>query len=219
MDDDLVHGLVIDRLAAHDLLDFTPSEQRAWLEHAARHGRCLLVVSSTDSLELYSTTRDSKTAFRPLFELLQARVARQPGAGKIKTRQLSGTAAAERLLERAAGVALTASGVKHAEALIRGAAALATTMDTLGPTLGSLCWTAVSVARRVQEEAEVGDEFEAQRIVEEELARWRAELAEVRRSVAPAPCSVPASTPFSEEPGSLIRIKVPKGRAGALGGL
>src|SRR6187455_1446885 len=104
--EDPVHCLVIPRGsdAAEALLRFSAADQRFWLEEAARQDLCLIVVSAVDALELYSTASHRALAFRPALSELQTRLALYPDAGKIRTQQLSGSRAAERLLERAAGV-------------------------------------------------------------------------------------------------------------------
>lgn len=219
--EDPVHCLVIpkdDRAEA--LLRFSAADQRSWLDEAARHDLCLIVVSAADALELYSTESHRALAFRPALAELQMRLALRPDAGKIRTQQLSGSLAAERLLERAAGVVGPNPDVSASAALIRNAVALASALDTLGSTLGSLCWAAASVAQRVQEELgaarKPGAELEAQRIVEEELARWRSELAELRRSMRPSrpPTERALASYVPEEPGSLVRIKIPQSLRG-----
>lgn len=216
--EDPVHCLVIPRSStgAEALLRFSAADQRAWLDEAARHDLCLLLVSAVDAVELYSTASHRALAFRPVLSELQVRLAFRPDAGKVRTQQLSGSRAAERLLERAAGVVEPNSDVRASAALIRDAIALASAFDTLGSTLGSLCWAAASVAQRVQEELgqarKPGAELEAQRIVGEEFARWRSELAELRRSLRPSrpPTERALASYMPEEPESLIRIKIPQ---------
>jgi hypothetical protein len=216
--EDPVHCLVIPRSShgTEALLRFSAADQRAWLDEAARHDLCLLLVSAVDAVELYSTASHRAAAFRPVLSELQVRLAFRPDAGKIRTQQLSGSLAAERLLERAAGVVGPNPDVGASATLIRNAVALASAFDTLGSTLGSLCWTAASVAQRVQQELgptrKAGAELEAKRIVEEELARWRSELAELRRSLRPSrpPTERALASYVPEEPGSLVRIKIPQ---------
>lgn len=216
--DDPIFALVIQKRDSSDrALGVSTAEQRHWLEQAARHDLCLMVLSTPDALELYSTAKHKTAAFRPALALLQTRVAMHPESAKTPTRQLSGTSAAERLLERAAGLHSPTGDWREGARLIRDAAARATGYDTLGSILGSLCWTAASVAERAQREAEGHDEFEVQRLIGEELERWRAELAELRRSLSPPPLPTErALAPYQpEEPGSLIRIKVPRDLVGS----
>jgi len=220
--EDPVHCLVIPRSSdsADGLLRFSAGEQRDWLHEAARQDQCLIVVSAPDALELYSTANHRLLAFRPALAALQVRLALQPAAGKLRTRQLGGSAAAQRLLDRAAGVVGSQTDVRASALLIHNAAALASALDTLGSTLGSLCWAAASVAQRVHEEVDGATkpdaEFEARRIVDEELARWRAELAELRRTLRPSlpPTERALSSYVPEEPGSLVRIKIPRNALG-----
>lgn len=219
--EDPVHCLVIPKdVGTEALLRFNAADQRSWLDEAASHDLCLLLVSAVDAVELYSTASHRALAFRPVLSELQMRLAFRPDAGKVRTQQLSGSAAAERLLERAAGVVGPNPDVSASAALIRNAVALASALDTLGSTLGSLCWAAASVAQRVQEELgaarKPGAELEAQRIVEEELARWRSELAELRRSIRPSrpPTERALASYVPEEPGSLVRIKIPQSLRG-----
>ena len=226
--EDPVHCLVIPRSSdgADGLLRFSAAEQRHWLDEAARHDVCLIVISAPDALELYSTAAHRLLAFRPALAELQIRLALQPGVGKLRTRQLSGSAAAGRLLDRAAGLLASNSAehepdVRASALLIHNASALASALDTLGSTLGSLCWAASSVAQRVHDEVGVrpppGTAFEARRIVDEELARWRSELAQLRRTLRPSvpPTERALASYRPEEPGSLVRIKIPKNLLGA----
>ncbi len=226
---DPVHALVIERargeaeVSGNVALEFTRAEQCAWLEHAARLNLCLMVVSAPDSLELYSTAKDRLGAFRPALEALRARLKSEPHAGKTPTKELSGSAAAERLLSRAAGLLSSRPGEQEPASLVRAAASTASGFETLGSTLGTLCWAAAGVAQRVHEETLFGkpgveldvcdvDRLAAERIVEEEAARWRLELDELKRSVSPP--AEPAPAEFQvEEPGSHIRIRVPHGLA------
>lgn len=211
--EDPIFALVIQKSSPDNAtLGFSASEQRRWLEHAARHDLCLMVLSTPDALELYSTAKHRTLAFRPALSQLQTRVALHPESAKTPTRQLSGPVAAQRLLERAAGLHAHAGDWREGASLIRDAAARSAAYDTLGSTLGSLCWAAASVAERTQQEAAGDDEFEIQRIIGEELERWRAELAELRRSLRPPPPPTErVLAPYQpEEPGSLIRIKVPQ---------
>ncbi len=221
--EDPVHCLLIPKNSdgAGGLLRFTAAEQRHWLDEAARQDLCLIVVSAADALELYSTAAHRLQAFRPALAALQVRLALQPAAGKLRTSQLSGSAAAQRLLDRAAGVLGAETDVRTSALLIHNAAALASALDTLGSTLGSLCWAAASVAQRVRAEGaippEPDAEFEARRIVDEELARWRAELAELRRTLRPSqpPTERALASYIPEEPGSVVRIKIPKNLPGS----
>lgn len=214
-----VHVLVIERQQLKDtdgrVLEIPRQQQRQWLEQAANHGLSLMIVGAPDALELYSNAKDRVVAFRPAIESLQQRLLNRPTAGRASTKQLSGTLAAERLLARAAGLVGEGSSGPEPVSLVHGAASLASAHDTLGPILGSLAWAAAAVAQRVQAEGydaagrQKADDFEVRRIVEEELARWRTELAELRRSLLPPDSADEPPGPFPrEEAGSLIRIKV-----------
>lgn len=216
--EDPVHCLLIPKASrdSQALLRFSPAERRHWLNEAARQDVCLIVVAAPDALELYSTAAHRLLAFRAAVAALQVRLALQPAAGKLRTCQLSGSAAAQRLLDRAAGVLGDEPDVRASALLIHDAAALASALDTLGSTLGSLCWAAASVAQRVHDEGADaparGGTLEARRIVDEELARWRADLAELRRTLRPSPPPTERALAsyLPEEPGSLVRIKVPR---------
>ncbi|HEY6728668.1 MAG TPA: hypothetical protein VI197_31870, partial [Polyangiaceae bacterium] len=50
-----------------------------------------------------------------------------------------------------------------------------------------------------------------------ELARWRAELAELRRTLRPSqpPTERALASYIPEEPGSVVRIKIPKNLPGS----
>lgn len=198
--------------------EFNSEEQHGWLQHAALEDLCLLVIAAEDALEIYTTDRDRLAAFRPVVASLKARLTSQPMAGKTPTKELTGRAAAERLLSRAAGLVRTGAGGN--EATVRAAATLAAAFGTLGSTLGTLCWAAATVTQRVREETgalavrDPVDELAAERVVEEELARWRSELAKLRRSLPPGASQEPADKFHADEPGSLIRVKVPQALLG-----
>lgn len=238
-----LHALIIElpELSAGDgKIVFTRDEQLAWLKDAARRGASLVVLPSERSLELYSTERDRKRAFRAVLESLQARVKAVPAFAKVRTVEKIGLGAARHLLRRAGDGGL--AGSPRLMTQLHAATALSAYSSALGADLGSLFRAAVTVSRRIRKETELADpnapralreveQLAADRIVEEEMAAWQAQEAEVARVVEevgfdeprtlagvsrlPAPERRKSSMlrygpaqAFVEEPGSMIRVRI-----------
>ncbi|HET9953625.1 MAG TPA: hypothetical protein VFQ61_03930 [Polyangiaceae bacterium] len=209
-------------------LSFDRESQLEWLGEAALSGASLAILSTPNAVELYSTQRSRIEAFRPALRAFRARTKHQPEVGQLRTVELCGKAAALHLLRRAAGLKGRLGDLQIA-AEIHAAAALSANSAALGPALSSLFLAAGNVSRRVLQETELGDvtvansvreldRFAAERIAAEELCAWEAQRNEAqrsmqRRSLVPRESisrSVPASAPpseYSEEPGSLIRVR------------
>ena len=201
-----------------DALNVTRDEHTSWLTAAAERGRSLLVLRTDDSVEFYTTNRDRFVALRPVIESLAARVKIAPELGTARTVERRGTDAARQLMVHAARQ--NGSGSTHPGSSIHGAAALSAASTALGPTLGSLFRAAANVGRRVRQETALHDsnidlalqEMEtlaADRIVEEELATWQAQEAEIQRATSEMPrVAQPRSSFEKPEPVSEVRLRV-----------
>lgn len=199
-------------------LIITRDEHTNWLTSAAGKGRSLLVLRTDDSVDFYTTNRDRFVALRPVIESLAARVKNVPELGKTRTVERCGTDAARHLMVHAARQIV--SGSTHPGSSIHGAAALSAASTALGPTLGSLFRAAANVGRRVRQETTLHDSnidpalqemetFVADRIVEEELATWQAQEAEIQRATSEIPRVAPPRSSFEkQEPVSEVRLRV-----------
>jgi hypothetical protein len=198
---------------ARDAMKIGRDEQLSWLTSAAERGSSLLLLRTDSTVEFYTTYQDRFVALRPVIQDLAARVHRVPELGKTHTAEQSGAVAAQRLLTYAARPGRPASN-------IHGAAALSAASAALGPTLASLFRAAANVGRRVRQETALDDsnigpalrELEtlaAARIVEEELATWQAQEAEIERATSYLPSVGEPRTQFeSLEPVSEVRLRV-----------
>ncbi len=114
-----------------------------------------------------------------------------------------------------------AAGATHPASYIHGAAALSAACTALGPTLASLFRAAANVGRRVRNETSLDDSnvsaalrevesLAAERIVEEELATWQAQEAEIKRATGELPVvAKPRTLPFEKtEPVSEVRLRI-----------
>ncbi|MGC4089612.1 MAG: hypothetical protein QM756_17340 [Polyangiaceae bacterium] len=198
-------------------------EVAAWSSHAARLGASLVVMASEDGIDLYSTERDRKRAFRAVMEGLATRVQLRHELGRSRTSELRGNDVARYLLQRAAGVA--EGGGRPFLARMHVASSTASTHASLGPTLASLFRIAANVGLRVRLEASssaspfVLGELEtltAERIVEEELASFQSQEAELCRAEdftevftieGEFDDSRDSRAYLSDEPGSHVRIR------------
>ncbi len=220
-----IHVLCIDTGALpaplRDALKVNHDEQLSWMTAAAERGHSLLVLRTADSIEFYTTDQDRSVALRPAIEALAARVTAKPELGKTRTLQLSGNEAARRLFGHAAQLDAKVAGATLSSSSIQRAAALSAACTALGPTLASLFRAAANVGRRVRQETSLDDanasqawrEVEtlaAERIVEEELATWQAQEAEIQRATGDLPPVVaPRKVPFeSPEPASEVRLRI-----------
>ncbi len=202
-----------------DALNITRDEHINWLTAAAERGRSLLVLRTDDSVEFYTTNHDRFVALRPVIESLAARVQILPALGKARAVERRGTDAARQLMVHAAKQ--SACGSTHPGSSIHGAAALSAASTALGPTLGSLFRAAANVGRRVRQETVLHDsnidatlqemaELAADRIVEEELATWQAQEAEIQRATSEIPrVGAPRHATFDRpEPVSEVKLRV-----------
>lgn len=223
-----IHVLSVDwhslRGAASTGLCVSTDEQRTWLTLAAREGASLVVMSTDERLELFSTERDRKRAFRAVMESLAACVKERPELGKARTVTRMGGDAVRHLFARVAGI--EPSGTRPFVAHMHAASTASSAMAALGPTLASLFRNAANVGRRVRLEALISDPLQslddlealsAERIVEEELAAWQTQEAELCRaedfaeqfSIEPDGEETRDSRVFmGDEPGSHVRIRV-----------
>jgi hypothetical protein len=180
-----------------------------------------VVLHSDDTVEFYTTDEDRLVALRPALKTFAAKVRSQPGLGKTRTVEQTGAGAARHLLKYAAELASSAPGTARSASEIHGAAALSAASTSLGSTLASLFRAAANVGRRVRQETSLNnpksspalrelEAFAAERIVEEELATWQAQEAEIQRANDELPDSQkPHLPPFaSREPASEVRLRV-----------
>lgn len=243
-----VHLLIIDLpempTAGREALAFPREEQLGWLSRAAQRGTSLVALLTDRSIELYSTESDRSQAFRPVLESLSARMKTVPVLAKARTVTKSGTLAARHLLRRAGGLGSEVLGDARFVTQLHAATALSTFSNALGSNLGSLFRAATTVGRRVRHETALGDptatlalreveQLSAERIMEEELAAWQTQEAEITRVVEQAEIyeaiaeanfqAAEACIPeleqsgirrvlsghaaFGDEPGSMVRVR------------
>ncbi|HET9931500.1 MAG TPA: hypothetical protein VFQ35_12455 [Polyangiaceae bacterium] len=219
-----LHWLSIDLRSLSDdvrsALRVSADEIAAWSAYAARFGASLVVVTTETSIELYSTEHDRRRAFRVAMESFAARVELRHELGRCRTVERRGSAAARHLFLRAAGVA--PGGGRPFLARMHAATTTAAAHAVLGPTLASLFRIAANVGLRVRVEATNGgtgalgelESLVAERIVEEELAAWQSQEAELCRAEElsdvfriQGESEVPSDSRFGEEPGSHVRIR------------
>ena len=222
---DSIHVLCIDLHALADAsrqaLSPCRDEQLDWLSRAAERGRSLVVLQTDNTLEFYTTERDRRATYRPVVESMAMRVRSWPQLGRARCLEQTGITVARHLFRYAAEVACTAKGNANSTSQIHGAAALSAASAALGPTLASLFRAAANVGRRVRQETLLKDpntspslreveSLAAERIVEEELATWQAQEAEVERAAEQLPHIVQCYLrPFeSQEPSSEVRLRV-----------
>jgi len=188
-----VHLLSIDVSAlpesVRSALRMGGEEIAAWSGLAARQGASLVVMVSDDAIELYSTEHDRKRAFRAVMESLASRVQLRHELGRCRTLERRGTDAVRHLFQRAAGV--VPGGGRPFLARMHAATAIASTHAALGPTLASLFRSGANVGLRVRLEAATAaspfvlsdlELLTAERIVEEELASFQSQEAELCRA-------------------------------------
>jgi hypothetical protein len=221
-----IHALTIDLSALSEEVRFAlrvgSEEIAAWSAHAARFGASLLVLTTESSIELYSTERDRRRAFRGPMDSFAARVQLRHELGRCRTIERRGATAVRHVFQRAAGV--VAGGGHSFLVRMHAASSSASAHAVLGPTLASMFRIAANVGLRVRLEVMPGSSASelgelgilvAERIVEEELAAWQAQEAELCRAqdlseAFPIDGDVeehPERRAFAEEPGSHIRIR------------
>ena len=220
-----IHALCIDTGSlpsdSREALEVSHDEQLDWMRAAAERGCSLLVLCTPKSLEFYTTDQDRFVALRQAVTALAARVRAMPELGKTRTLQLNGNEAARHLFAHTAQLDAKSDGSSAPSFAIQRAAAQAAASTALGPTLASLFRAAANVGRRIRQETSLDDanasqalrEFEtpaAERIVEEELATWQAQEAEIQRATGSLPPVVAAGkVPFdSSEPVSEVRLRI-----------
>jgi hypothetical protein len=172
--------------------DIKSGELIAWLTHAGRAGRALVVLQTSDTLEFYTTDYERRFVLRPVLEVMAEKVVQEPALKTARTLEMRGIAAARHLLSY---VLVQASSPEPCDAVdlqIQSAAARSAAAAALGPILRPLFRAAVLAGRRVRRETLFNDptinpeirnmEFMAAgRIIEEELAIWQAQETEFER--------------------------------------
>lgn len=221
-----IHWLSVDLSAVPEgvraALRVSSDEIAAWSALSARFGASLVVITTESTIELCSTEHDRRHAFRGAMESFAARVQLRHELGRSRTVERRGGAAVRHLFQRAAGTAV--GGGRAFLARMHAATATASSHAVLGPTLASMFRVAANVGLRVRVEATAGaspnqlgelETMVAERIVEEELAAWQAQEAELGRVEDLNEVfliegeSEDACEPrvFAEEPGSHVRIR------------
>jgi hypothetical protein len=214
---DNVHVLCIDIAAlseaAKAFMRLSLDEQLGWMAAAAEQGRSLVVLCTRSTIELYTTDHDRWIALRPVLQSMADRVRVMPSLGQTRTVQLAGPSAARQLF----GYAAMIDGMAPT---IHRASAISAANTALGPTLASLFRTAANVARRVRQETSLQtrelsesvremEQLSAQRIVEEELATWQAQEAEIERVASELPeAAAPIHSFTHQEPASEVRLRI-----------
>ena len=206
---------------AKEELRFSYDEQLAWMTAAAERGCSLVVMCTDDSIELYTTDRDRFAALKPVLRAMAERVRKRPDLGSTATVQLGHDAVARRLFVRAAGMKAAGCRTTTTASTIHRAAAISAASTALGPMLAPLFRAAGNVARRVRQETAMESQgvseslreleaFAAERIVEEELAIWQAQEAEIQRETSELPGrqGLSNSSFSSPEPASEVRLRI-----------
>ncbi len=196
-------------------------EQFDWLARAAEQGRSLVILSTQDTIEFYTTETDRRTVLRPVLEAMSKRVGELPDLSNTRTVEQTGIAVARHLLTCAVECAGNSDGIANGSSNIQDAAALSSASTSLGPTLASLFRAATTVVKRVRHETALNDpnalptlreveSLAAERIVEEELAIWQCQETELEwatkqlHTMAQRRCG-----PFaSQEPSSEVRLRL-----------
>ena len=222
---DTIHLLQIDLSELSEglrsVIELALQERESWLAQAAEHGCSLLVLVTQTTIELYTTDADRCDVLRPVLQTFAAKVSEQPELSQTRTIEQTGTVVARHVLAYAAQQAAAHADCVDAVSEIHHSAALSADYAALGTTLASLFRAAANVGRRVRQETLLNEpdishpvrELEilaADRIVEEELATWQAQEAEIertiQRSIPIEQRTVPAFA--SLEPSSEVRLRV-----------
>lgn len=194
-------------------------ESERWSSSAAHQRASLVVLATETAVELYSTEQDRRRAFRGPMESFAARVRLRPELGQSRTVERRGSAAARHLFQRAAGI--SEGPGRPFLSRVHAATTAAAAHAVLGPTLSSLFRVAANVGLRVRLEATSGsattpgelESLVAERIVEEELAAWQAQEAELCRAEDLSEAFREherdryVDARFGDEPGSRVRIR------------
>lgn len=170
-------------------------EVRDWYVQASDNGVALVVLRTSENIELYSTRQDGQLACSaPLLTLAQ-RGQMTPELSRVRVVPQRGIDVARHLFSLAAGIGTTRGKARVILSRIETASALAAKAGCLSPTLDSLFQSALRVGERVNQETlegrpkttaslrEVAD-IGAARIVEEEILHWKSEQARLFRSLA-----------------------------------
>jgi hypothetical protein len=204
------------------VLELGPSDVEHWLERAKLQGAPLAIVCGPDCVDLYSSEAGRRAAFKPLLETLWALGRNLEGFERVRTREAHGHAAVRHLLRQAAGLDSTEHGLSYV-ACIAQAEAQAMRFQTMSSSLAELFQLATATADRSDAETELSsvsstrasrrlEALGAERIVEEEVAAFRAAAAsdEAARATLPAPATLrPSLSPYAaDEPSSHIRLRV-----------
>lgn len=220
-----IHALILDKSTdGHDAIgDIARDEHMDWLQMARIDGVSLVVLSLPDALELYAVGAERTRAFRIVLRALQEHLRALPRYRELRTAELIGSAAVNRLFCRAAGLVSTRSP-GDAAATILTAATVSLEVGSLGSRLAPLFWAAGTVQHRVTCETNFdprgfgeSDDVErlaAERIVEEELASFRsrqAEAANVRWQSSRPPGFNKRSFELHER-ASLLRVRLSRRR-------
>jgi glutamyl-tRNA reductase len=173
----------------------------------------LVIVSSSERFEVYTTEESAPSVFRHVLRELVSRAGGRAALAPVPSIDARGIAVARHLFELATGSAGSSIDVGDLTlAVARSRAA-----DALGPELESLFLRAIEAGVRVYRETALGDvttsqaaldvaRFEVERIREEEIVSWMATKS-AATSLPPAP--IDSTYYSSQEPGSTVRGTVP----------
>lgn len=204
------------------VLELGREDVEHWLKRASAAGVALAIVVGPTSVDLYSTEQGRRAAFKPLLESLWALGRNLEGFERVKTTEASGQEVARHLLRQAAGIESTEHGVSCAGCISQAYAGAAANR-TLTEPLRELFQLATTTADRSFAETELAaphstrasrqvEALSAERIVEEELAAFRAAAAndqDARKSApAPRPPRRASGTFDACEPGSRVQLRV-----------
>ena len=222
---DSIHCLCIVTHGLSDTLqrftDVKSGELIAWLTHAGRAGRALVVLQTSNTLEFYTTDYERRFVLRPVLEAMAEKVVQEPALQTARTLEMTGIAAARHLLSYVLDQATSPYPGDAVDLQIQRAAARSAAAAALGPILRPLFRAAVLAGRRVRRETLFNDptinpeirdvEFMAvERIIEEELAIWQVRETEFERlNDKQARNDRHQIRPFeTQEPSSEVRLRV-----------
>lgn len=203
-------ALSLEELAA---LSLTARAQRPDVE--------LVILTTGERFEIYTTEAARQSVYRTVLGAIVARVPREQRSA-VRTTELLGVAAAWHLLHLTTGDH-GRSGVRVLGAL-NDAVLRARRAATLGSELAPLFECAVNAGWRIQSETTLGDgetsagqreleQFEAERIIEEELVTWQASRASQGSMQSIPAKALDPSYYAAAEPGSSVRLKAPRSAA------
>lgn len=183
------------------------------LEVRAASALELVVVSSPERFEVYTTEESAPSVFRHVLRELVSRAGGRDALAPVPSIDARGVAVARHLFELATGSA--GSSIDISELTL--AVARSRAANALGPELESLFLRAIDAGGRVYRETALGDattsqaaldvaRFEVERIREEELVSF---LATKSTATSIPPARLDSTYYSSEEPGSTVRGTVP----------